>query len=189
MCQRIIGSTISIKLELSEKEEIISQKEQKIKELESNNNSLHIEIENKDIQIEDLKDKFERAKERYNEEKAEKEGAKQIAQKELIKQLSPTRDRIKIIGDTINGAWERISKSGKEKITVTELNNILASLQLIIDNLSEAGVWDDGFAKPSTAELVEPPKKATAGKKGTRKKKEPEPVEFEAVNDQVKMEL
>lgn len=113
-----------------------------------------------------LKDNFERAKERYREAKRDAENAEIVARKKLNKESQEIRDRVIIISNIVMDKGKQEKPSAIGRFSVTELNNIIASLEIIVDKMVGAGIWDDNEEKPVLSEIH----KNTITAKNPRKK-------------------
>lgn len=121
----------------------------------------NLEEENQKLQA-----NYERAKERYREAKRDAETAVIVARKKINKDTQEIRDRLMIISNMVmeKGGQEKASAIGK--FSITELNNIIGSLEIIITKMSEVGIWDSDEDRPVLKEIVKAPK----AEKKTRKK-------------------
>ena len=94
-----------------------------------------------------LKSTVERARKLYGNMKDELAGAEQKTKKSLYKKLQVLRDRIYVIGDIASAAGGRLSSKGAG-MTPEEINNVIASLETMIDQLKENGLWEEDDVMP-----------------------------------------
>lgn len=114
-----------------------------------------------------LKEKVNRAQGLIDEAQAEVAKVKKATTNEMKRKLQITRDRLVAISSTVHIIGSQINEAKSAEITIDTLNNIIASIGIVTDELVSLGLWDTDEVKPElrSINLL----KATT-KKVTRKK-------------------
>lgn len=103
---------------------------------------------------ENLKLKVERAQSEIEKSKLEVEKAKKSSLSSMKKKMQASRDRIVSIAETSALLGDQINSKNDAAVMVDTLNNIIASVGILSDEFSEAGLWDQEENKPNTIPVV-----------------------------------
>lgn len=117
-----------------------------------------------------LRDKVGRAAALIEEAQVEAAKAQKAALNETRKKLQIARDRLAAIAQTARSLGEQINSNGGRAAMIDTVNNILASADILTEELSRVGLWDANEDKPdfTPVEAKKPIKK-----KAPRKKPDP----------------
>lgn len=100
------------------------------------------------VERDHLKNKVDRAAELIANAKNETAKTRKAATGEIKKKLQITRDRILAIDATSSALGKQINQEENQALMADTLNNIIASVKIIFEELSNAGLWDDDEARP-----------------------------------------
>lgn len=95
-----------------------------------------------------LRASISRAQALINEAKLETEKAQRGAINKTKKQLQITRDRIVTVAETSQILGEQIVSAGNISTMIDTVNNILANIGLVSDEMQSLGLWDEEDIKP-----------------------------------------
>lgn len=115
-----------------------------------------------------LQGKVNRAAELIDEAKKESAKIKKATISETKNKLQIARDRIVAIASTSNILGIQINQTDDKSIMIDTLNNIIASVEIITGELSNAGLWDSDEDKP----VITPVEFVAGAKKKPEKRKD-----------------
>ena len=145
-------------------------------------NKLEADLAESNLALKKAEATIDRARKLYSEQKEELEQAADAVKKKIYKELQIVRDRIYVIGDTVSAYETRRKETGSE-IEPVELNNIVASLELIINEMKALELWDEQDAVPNLSLIGEEPqnkgKNAVSEKAGVILEESDEDSEYE----------
>lgn len=140
--------------------ESIKNEQSLIEELDK----LKADYEEKKVELDKAHAKIERARELYYEAKADADNANNCAKKSIYKKLQIVRDRIYDIGETAQVAAKAKGKP------IVELNNILAALEIIVEELQNLELWEESDVIPPLDRIVPKSKKKVEKEKTLEEK-------------------
>ena len=140
----------------TEKGEEVATLKSYVSELEGTNAALNARLEN--------------AKEYFKESKEAIEKAEDRVKAMISRNLQKTRDELYSLGTALHQYAADLSIKPSSKMTLVQVNNLLAGLDSIINNLEENDLWDqEKDLKPDLSQ-IEKQKKTTASRKARTKK-------------------
>jgi len=170
------GAKVQIKLELIEKYQAITDEKEKaiffndiiafLCETNLHRADNIIEIT---AQRDNLQNKVNRAQALIDEAQAENTKAKKIALGEAKRKLQITRDRLVAVASTSTILGSQINEAQDNAVMIDTLNNIIASVGIITDELACLGLWDIDEIRPQTTPIkcVNPSSKNRVSRKKT----------------------
>lgn len=101
-----------------------------------------------------LQVKVNRATELIEEAKNEAVRVKKVTIGETKRKLQITRDRIVAIASTSTVLGMQINQADDKSVMIDSLNNIIASVGIVVRELSDIGLWDSEEDKPVITPVV-----------------------------------
>ena len=137
--------------------------------------SLKEELQRTQEELHRANSRIENAKEYVRELKSDAESADKRIRKELYKNLQTVRDRIIAILEIAISAGDRIEGNSRAKVSLTELNNIIAAADSIIREMKALDLWTDADESPEVKTFREktPAKKKSPSAEAKSKKQPP----------------